>query len=90
MGRNYVNTTRLYLKNYNKFKTAIINLNDDVEALEETLRENEPSAPIAKYGDEPAGGTNELTVVERYATKREVYYDRLIEAKKTLLLYAEL
>lgn len=84
MGRNFINTTRLYLKNYNKFKTAIINLNDDIEALEAELRENEPTAPIAKYGDEPTGGSNELTVVEQYAARREACYDKIIETKKNI------
>ena len=75
---DYVSLTKRYLKNYNQFKVSVENMKEDIRSLEESIEKSlHVSAPIAKYGDEPSGGTSELNSVERAA-------DQLVQMKQRL------
>ncbi|WP_027406178.1 hypothetical protein [Anaerovibrio sp. RM50] len=75
---DYVSLTKRYLKNYNQFKVSVENMKEDIRSLEESIEKSlNVSAPIAKYGDEPSGGTGELNSVERAA-------DQLVQMKNRL------
>lgn len=73
---DYVATTKFYLKNYKKFGIMIANAEDEMQLLYSQLNE-EPAAPISRYGDEPAGGKSELTPVEAVAARREHIAQRI-------------
>lgn len=66
---DYVRMTRDYLKNYTRFKATIENLQNDLAAIEQELKE----FPIqtVQYDKAGAGGPSELTPVERAAEKRQ-------------------
>ena len=67
---DYIITTRRWLQYYNRFKAAIDCMVDDLKTIEEELEDGELAAPIAKYGDMPAGGNPELNAVERATDRR--------------------
>ena len=59
---DYIAITRRWLKDYNLFKVTVRNMNKDIEAQQQIL-DLGSVAPIAKYGDMPAGGSPELNAV---------------------------
>jgi len=61
---DYVNITRQYLKNYNMLFITRENLMRMVKDLQDEMI---PSAPVARYGNMPSGGTGELNSVESMA-----------------------
>jgi hypothetical protein len=68
---DYIATTRRWLKNYNKFKVSVENMEQDIKDHERALQMHlDMGAPIAKYGDSPGGGTPELNAVESSADIR--------------------
>lgn len=73
---DYIKETKRILRNYNKMKVAVVNLAEEIEALETELRSE--SVAIARYGDEPQGGTSELNATEAAANRRIKAGERLI------------
>ena len=71
----YIKETKRILRNYNKMKVAVVNLSEEIEALETELRSE--SVAIARYGDEPQGGTSELNATEAAANHRIKTGERL-------------
>lgn len=65
---DYIEMTFGYLRNYNKFQIVIENLEAEKEAKRLLL--SDQSVAIAKYGDAPGGGSNELNQTEAAASKR--------------------
>lgn len=71
----YIKETKRILRNYNKMKVAVVNLSEEIEALDTALRSE--SVAIARYGDEPQGGTSELNATEAAANRRIKMGERL-------------
>ena len=65
---DYIKETKRILRNYNKMTVAVVNLSEEIEALETELRSE--SVAIARYGDEPQGGTSEMNATEAAANRR--------------------
>ena len=63
-----IKETKRILGRYNKMKVAVQNLAEEIEARTAALQGE--SVAIARYGDEPMGGTSELTATEAAAEKR--------------------
>lgn len=63
-----IKETKRILGQYNKMKVAVQNLAEEIEALTAALQGE--SVAIARYGDEPTGGTGELTATEAAAARR--------------------
>lgn len=63
-----IKETKRILGQYNKMKVAVQNLAEEIEARTAALQGE--SVAIARYGDEPTGGTSELTATEAAAEKR--------------------
>ena len=57
-----IKETKRILGQYNKMKVAVQNLAEEIEARTAALQGE--SIAIARYGDEPMGGTSELTATE--------------------------
>jgi hypothetical protein len=74
---DYVGITRRYLKNYNQLRIAIENLDEDINARKELLRDE--SVAISRYGTQPGGGFSELTQAEAAAAKRVKCEQEIIE-----------
>lgn len=72
----YIKETKRILRNYNKMKVAVVNLSEEIEALETELRSE--SVAIARYGDEPQGGTSEMNATESAANRRIKTGERLV------------
>ena len=63
-----IKETKRILGRYNKMKVAVQNLTEEIEARTAALQGE--SVAIARYGDEPMGGTSELTATEAAAERR--------------------
>ena len=63
-----IKETKRILGQCNKMKVAVQNLTEEIEARNATLQGE--SVAIARYGDEPMGGTSELTATEAAAERR--------------------
>jgi hypothetical protein len=63
-----IKETKRILGQYNKMKVAVQNLTEEIEARTAALKGE--SVAIARYGDEPTGGTAELTATEAAAERR--------------------
>jgi len=63
-----IKETKRILGQYNKMKVAVQNLTEEIEARTSVLQGE--SVAIARYGDEPMGGTAELTATEAAAERR--------------------
>lgn len=63
-----IKETKRILGQYNKMKVAVQNLTEEIEARTAALQGE--SVAIARYGDEPTGGTAELTATEAAAARR--------------------
>ena len=63
-----IKETKRILGRYNKMKVAVQNLAEEIEARTAALQGE--SVAIARYGDEPTGGTAELTATEAAAERR--------------------
>ena len=63
-----IKETKRILGQYNKMKVAVQNLTEEIEARTSALQGE--SVAIARYGDEPMGGTLELTATEAAAERR--------------------
>ena len=63
-----IKETKRILGRYNKMKVAVQNLTEEIEARTAALQSE--SVAIAHYGDEPTGGTAELTATEAAAERR--------------------
>lgn len=80
---DYVRTVKSWLKNYNQFHITIDNLRDDVASLRR-LNEIDVNAPIAKYGDMPAGGMSELNTIENAAYKHSLRDRDIMEKEQSI------
>ena len=85
---DYVNITRSWLKEYNELKASAKILRADVAAMQKELAAP-AAAPIAKYGDEPAGGTPELNTIEG-AAARKLELERQIGSREAAIAAIEL
>lgn len=74
---DYVQNTKNYLRNLNRFKATASNKREQAEMLKAELA---VGAPIAKYSGMPGGGTGELTNVESMADRREKIQQRISTA----------
>lgn len=63
-----IKETKRILGQYNKMKVAVQNLTEEIEARTAALQGE--SVAIARYGDEPTGGTAELNATEAAAARR--------------------
>ena len=63
-----IKETKRILGQYNKMKVAVQNLTEEIEARTAALQGE--SIAIARYGDEPPGGTAELNATEAAAARR--------------------
>ena len=63
-----IKETKRILGRYNKMKVAVQNLTEEIEARTAALQGE--SVAIARYGNEPTGGTAELTATEAAAERR--------------------
>ena len=63
-----IKETKRILRQYNKMKVAVQNLTEEIEARTAALQGE--SVAIARYGNEPTGGTAELTATEAAAARR--------------------
>ena len=63
-----IKETKRILGRYNKMKVAVQNLTEEIEARTAALQGE--SIAIARYGDEPTGGTAELNATEAAAARR--------------------
>ena len=63
-----IKETKRILGQYNKMKVAVQNLTEEIEARTAALQGE--SIAIARYGDEPTGGTAELNATEAAAARR--------------------
>ena len=63
-----IKETKRILGRYNKMKVAVQNLAEEIEARTAALQCEYDA--IARYGDEPMGGTSELTATEAAAERR--------------------
>ena len=63
-----IKETKRILGQYNKMKVAVQNLAEEIEARTAALQGE--SIAIARYGDEPTGGTAELNATEAAAARR--------------------
>ena len=63
-----IKETKRILGQYNKMKVAVQNLAEEIEARCAALQGE--SVAIARYGNEPTGGTAELTATEAAAARR--------------------
>ena len=64
----YISLTKTYLQNYRRWQAESANLGYEAKELAAILADI-PVA-IAKYGDEPGGGSSELNTIEQSAERR--------------------
>ena len=84
-----IKETKRILGQYNKMKVAVQNLTEEIAARTAALKGE--SVAIARYGDEPMGGTAEMTATEAAAARRmraaadiEEMQERKKEIERTL------
>ena len=75
-----IKETKRVLGQYNKMKVAVQNLTEEIEARTAALQGE--SVAIARYGDEPMGGTAELTATEAAAARRMRAAQEIVEMKE--------
>lgn len=75
-----IKETKRILGQYNKMKVAVQNLAEEIEARTAALQGE--SVAIARYGDEPTGGTAALTATEAAAERRMRAAQELAEMKE--------
>lgn len=75
-----IKETKRILGQYNKMKVAVQNLAEEIEARTAALQGE--SVAIARYGDEPMGGTSELTATEAAADRRMRAAQEIAEMKE--------
>ena len=75
-----IKETKRILGQYNKMKVAVQNLAEEIEARTAALQGE--SVAIARYGDEPTGGTAELTATEAAAARRMMAAQEIAEMKE--------
>ncbi len=73
---DYEKTVYGYLRNYRRFQGQLASLKIEIDGVEEQIR-SIGDAKISKYGDEPAGGYDELSEVERACVRRMKLEERL-------------
>lgn len=65
---DYVNIVKDRLKRYNSYKILVGNIDNEIANIDSKLAGE--AAPIAKYGDAPAGGGSDLNSTERAVETR--------------------
>ena len=65
---DYIRETKRILGSYNKMKVAVMNLTEEMEAIERLLQDEGIAA--VRYGDEVGRGAGELTATEAAAARR--------------------
>ena len=75
-----IKETKRILGQYNKMKVAVQNLAEEIEARTAALQGE--SVAIARYGNEPTGGTAELTATEAAAERRMRAAQEIAEMKE--------
>jgi hypothetical protein len=73
---DYENIVYGYLKHYNQFKGQAANIGIEIQGIHEQIN-SLCDARIAKYGDTPAGGFDELSPAERIIVRKQKLEDEL-------------
>lgn len=82
---DYIDLTKKYLRNYNKFKAAAEALEKDIQSKEELLAGSlDVGAAVAKYGDMPSGGYSDLNGVEAACERHLEAMEEIRSEKKDL------
>lgn len=79
---DYVKLVKEYLRNYNFYKVAVKNMNEDISDREIAL--SGVSISISSYGANPHGGTSEMTPTERMAAENMQLAEELRILKQDL------
>lgn len=76
---NYIRETKRLLRSYNKMKVAVLNLTEEIEAMERLLADE--GVASVRYGDDTTGGGGELTATEAAAARRIRIAGRIADMK---------
>ena len=77
---DYIRDTKRILGSYNKMKVAVMNLTEEVEAIERLLQDEGIAA--VRYGDEVGRGVGELTATEAAAARRIRMRERITQLRE--------
>ena len=77
---DYIRDTKRILGSYNKMKVAVMNLTEEVEAIERLLQDEGIAA--VRYGDEVGRRAGELTATEAAAERRIRMRGRITEMRE--------
>lgn len=78
---DYIKEAKRILRNYNKMKVAVLNLDDEIKAQEAMLQGESISA--IRYGDDRiSGGAGELTATEAAAERRIKIKERIADMRE--------
>ena len=77
---DYIRETKRILGSYNKMKVAVMNLTEEIEAIERLLQDE--GIATVRYGDEVGRGAGELTATEAAAARRIRMRGRITEMRE--------
>ncbi len=77
---DYIRETKRLLGSYNKMKVAVMNLTEEIEAVERLLQDEGIAA--VRYGDDGGRGAGELTATEAAAARRIRMRGRITEMRE--------
>ena len=77
---DYIRETKRILGSYNKMKVAVVNLTEEIEAVERLLQDEGIAA--VRYGDDGRRGAGELTATEAAAERRIRMRGRITEMRE--------
>lgn len=77
---DYIRDTKRILGSYNKMKVAVMNLTEEIEAIERLLQDEGIAA--VRYGDDGGRGAGELTATEAAAARRIRMRGRITEMRE--------
>ena len=77
---DYIRETKRLLRSYNKMKVAVMNLTEEIEAIERLLQDEGIAA--VRYGDDGGRGAGELTATEAAAARRIRMRGRITEMRE--------
>ena len=76
---DYIRETKRLLQNYAKMKVAVMNLTEEIEAIERLLQDE--GIASVHYGDDGGRGAGELTTTEAAAARRIRMQGRISELR---------
>ena len=77
---DYIRETKRILGSYNKMKVAVMNLTEEIGAIERLLQDEGIAA--VRYGDDGGRGAGELTATEAAAARRIRMRGRITEMRE--------